>query len=104
MRACGALFPHPFPLLNPKSGPSGSSTQGGKVTVPVAERLPFEAAFRVVRETEERSDLAVDRCPPESLHRPLVRREDQPERPRGKRCQEGVVAPEKWSEVHQGRT
>ena len=34
---------------------------------------------------------------------PLVRSEDEPERPRGKCSQEGVVAPEKRSEVHQGR-
>ena len=73
------------------------------MTVAVAERPPLDAAFGAVSGGKELSDPALDDRLPCSLDAPLVRREDEPDRPCGKRCQEGVVAPEKRTEVHQGR-
>jgi len=73
------------------------------MTVAVAERSPFDPAFGTVGDAEKRSDFAADDSLPGSFDGPLVRREDEPECPRGKVCQEGLVASEKRSEVHQGR-
>ncbi len=72
------------------------------MTVAVTERPPFDPAFGTDSDTEQRSDFVVDDRLPGRLRGPPVRREDEPERPHGKRSQERLVAPKKRSQVGQG--
>jgi hypothetical protein len=59
------------------------------MAVAVAEWVPFDAAFGAVRGAEKRSDLAVKDSLPASLCGPLVRSENEAERPHAEYCEEG---------------
>jgi hypothetical protein len=96
------LCPPLFPMLNPESRPGQRGNQGKEMSIAVTEGPPFDAASGAFSDAEKGSDFALDDSLPRSLREGLVRRNDEHERPRGKGCQEGMVTPEKRSEVHQG--
>ena len=63
------LPPSCSPCSTPSRDQAERGNQGREMTVAVAERLPFDAAFGTVSDAEERSDFAVDDRLPGSLRR-----------------------------------
>jgi hypothetical protein len=79
------MFPLWCPLVNAQPDSMGLVNQGREMAVPVGQHVPIDAAFGVVGTVQERPDLTADNRLPSGLHRPVVKANDEPERPHRKR-------------------